>query len=79
MPDGVDEAVDLEIAQWRRAEIGDKLTNRHGLKGVVGAIVPEHEMPYLPDGTPVDAVLNPLSIPSRMTLGGFCLSRGDKT
>ena len=69
LPDGVLATVDVEIVQWRRAQIGDKMSNRHGAKGIIGAIVPEEDMPYLPDGTPVDVLLNPLGVPSRMNLG----------
>ena len=57
------------IANKRKVQVGDKMAGRHGNKGVVSIIVPEEDMPYLPDGTPVDIVLNPLGVPSRMNLG----------
>ena len=69
LSEGVQEAIDVEIADRRQVEVGDKMSNRHGAKGVVGAIVPEADMPHLPDGTPLDMLLNPLSVPSRMNLG----------
>ena len=69
LPEGVIEAVDVEIADLRRAEAGDKTANRHGGKGVIGKIVSEQDMPYLPDGSPVDVLLSPLGVPPRMNLG----------
>ena len=57
------------MAQWRKITVGDKMAGRHGNKGVVSRILPVEDMPYLPDGTPVDVVLNPLGVPSRMNLG----------
>jgi DNA-directed RNA polymerase subunit beta len=57
------------IAQKRKIEIGDKMAGRHGNKGVVSKVLPEEDMPHLPDGTPVDVVLNPLGVPSRMNIG----------
>jgi DNA-directed RNA polymerase subunit beta len=66
---GVHELVRVYIAQLRKVSIGDKLAGRHGNKGVVARIMPEEDMPYLPDGTPVDMVLNPLGVPSRMNIG----------
>ena len=66
---GVQEMVRVYIAQKRRLIEGDKLANRHGNKGVVARIMPPEDMPYLPDGTPVDLVFNPLGVPSRMNLG----------
>ncbi|HTY13522.1 MAG TPA: DNA-directed RNA polymerase subunit beta [Candidatus Omnitrophota bacterium] len=66
---GVHELVRVYIAQLRKVSIGDKLAGRHGNKGVVAKILPEEDMPYLPDGTPVDIVLNPLGVPSRMNIG----------
>ena len=57
------------IAQKRKISVGDKMSGRHGNKGVVSRILPEEDMPFLPDGTPVDVVLNPLGVPSRMNLG----------
>ncbi|MFH2033743.1 MAG: DNA-directed RNA polymerase subunit beta [Candidatus Margulisiibacteriota bacterium] len=66
---GVHELIRIYIAQFRKISIGDKLAGRHGNKGVVSRILKEEDMPYLPDGTPVDIVLNPLGVPSRMNLG----------
>jgi DNA-directed RNA polymerase subunit beta len=66
---GVIKSVSVEIAELRRVMAGDKLSGRHGNKGVISVIVPEENMPYLEDGTPVDVVLNPLGIGSRMNLG----------
>jgi len=61
--------VRVYIAQKRKISAGDKMAGRHGNKGVVSRIMPAEDMPYLPDGTPVDIVLNPLGVPSRMNLG----------
>jgi DNA-directed RNA polymerase subunit beta len=66
---GVEELVKVYIADKRKISVGDKMAGRHGNKGVISKIVPIYDMPYLPDGTPVDIVLNPLSVPSRMNLG----------
>lgn len=66
---GVIKSISVEIAELRKTMVGDKLSGRHGNKGVVSVIVPEEDMPYLEDGTPVDVVLNPLGIGSRMNLG----------
>ncbi len=66
---GVHELVRVYIAQLRKISIGDKIAGRHGNKGVIAKIMPEEDMPYLPDGTPVDIVLNPLGVPSRMNIG----------
>jgi len=66
---GVIKSVSVEIAELRKVMAGDKLSGRHGNKGVISVIVPEEDMPYLEDGTPVDVVLNPLGIGSRMNLG----------
>jgi DNA-directed RNA polymerase subunit beta len=66
---GVIKRIQVEIAETRKAKVGDKLVGRHGNKGVVSRILPEHEMPFLADGTPVDLVISPLSVPSRMNLG----------
>ncbi|MFN3346395.1 MAG: DNA-directed RNA polymerase subunit beta, partial [Candidatus Bipolaricaulaceae bacterium] len=66
---GVNELVKVYVAQRRRIAVGDKLAGRHGNKGVIAAILPVEDMPFLPDGTPVDVVLNPLGVPSRMNLG----------
>jgi DNA-directed RNA polymerase subunit beta len=65
----VREVVRVYVAQKRKLQVGDKLANRHGNKGVVSKILPPEDMPHLPDGTPVDIVLNPLGVPSRMNLG----------
>jgi len=66
---GVHELVRVYVATMRKISIGDKLAGRHGNKGVVAKILPVEDMPYLPDGTPVDMVLNPLGVPSRMNIG----------
>ncbi len=66
---GVEELVKVYIADKRKIQVGDKMAGRHGNKGVISKIAPVYDMPYLPDGTPVDIVLNPLGIPSRMNLG----------
>jgi DNA-directed RNA polymerase subunit beta len=66
---GVEELVKVFIAKKRRISVGDKMAGRHGNKGVISRIMPEYDMPYLPDGRPVDIVLNPLGVPSRMNLG----------
>ena len=57
------------VAQKRKLQVGDKMAGRHGNKGIVATIVPEEDMPFFEDGTPVDIVLNPLGVPSRMNLG----------
>ncbi len=69
LPPGVLKRVVVYIATKRKLSEGDKLAGRHGNKGVVSRIIPEHDMPYMPDGTPVDIVLNPLGVPSRMNVG----------
>ena len=69
MPPGVNKQVRVYIAQKRKISVGDKMSGRHGNKGVVSQIMREEDMPYLPDGTPVDIVLNPLGVPSRMNIG----------
>jgi len=69
MSPGVNEVVKVYVAQFRKITEGDKMAGRHGNKGVVSRIMPEEDMPYLSDGTPVDVVLNPLGVPSRMNLG----------
>ena len=66
---GVIKRIKVEIAETRKAKVGDKLVGRHGNKGVVSRILPEHEMPFLADGTPIDLCVSPLSVPSRMNLG----------
>jgi len=69
LPPGVNEAVRVWIAQTRKISVGDKMAGRHGNKGVVARILPEEDMPYMADGTPVDIILNPIGVPSRMNLG----------
>ena len=69
LPPGVNKLVKVYIAMKRKVQIGDKMAGRHGNKGVVAMVLPEEDMPYLPDGTPVDVVLNPLGVPSRMNVG----------
>lgn len=66
---GVYEVVEISVAQQRKVQIGDKLAGRHGNKGVISMVLPEAEMPFLADGTPIDIVLNPLGVISRMNLG----------
>ncbi len=66
---GVNEVVRVYIAQKRKISVGDKMAGRHGNKGVVSRILPQEDMPFLPDGTPLDIVLNPLGVPSRMNIG----------
>ena len=89
LPPGVIKLVKCYIAMKRKLSVGDKMAGRHGNKGVIARIVPEEDMPYLPDGTPVEIVLNPLGVPSRMNVGqilethlgwaaqtlGVCISR----
>ncbi len=69
LPPGVIKQVKVYIAMKRKLSVGDKMAGRHGNKGVIARIVPEEDMPYLPDGTPVEIVLNPLGVPSRMNVG----------
>ena len=69
MSPGVNQVVRVYIAQKRKISVGDKMAGRHGNKGVVSRILPREDMPYLPDGTPLDIVLNPLGVPSRMNIG----------
>ncbi|MCI0468702.1 MAG: DNA-directed RNA polymerase subunit beta [Nitrospirae bacterium] len=69
LPPGINKIVKLYIAMKRKINVGDKMAGRHGNKGVVSVIMPEEDMPYLSDGTPVDVVLNPLGVPSRMNVG----------
>ena len=69
LPPGVIKQVKCYIAMKRKLSVGDKMAGRHGNKGVIARIVPEEDMPFLPDGTPVEIVLNPLGVPSRMTVG----------
>ncbi|MBP8989687.1 MAG: DNA-directed RNA polymerase subunit beta, partial [Clostridia bacterium] len=66
---GVNKMVRVYIAQKRKISVGDKMAGRHGNKGVISRILPEEDMPFLPDGTPLDVVLNPLGVPSRMNIG----------
>lgn len=69
LPPGVDQLVRVYVAQKRKISVGDKMAGRHGNKGIVARIVPEEDMPFLPDGRPLDIVLTPLGIPSRMNIG----------
>ena len=69
LPPGVNQLVRVYIAQKRKISVGDKMSGRHGNKGVVSRIMRQEDMPFLPDGTPVDIVLNPLGVPSRMNIG----------
>ncbi|MDH4222823.1 MAG: DNA-directed RNA polymerase subunit beta [candidate division Zixibacteria bacterium] len=69
LPPGVVRLVKVDIATKRKLSVGDKMAGRHGNKGVVARIVPAEDMPYLPDGTPIDLILNPLGVPSRMNVG----------
>ncbi len=81
LPPGVIQLVKVYLGEKRKISVGDKMAGRHGNKGIVARIVPEEDMPFLPDGTPVDIVLNPLGVPSRMNVGqilethlGWCAS-----
>lgn len=69
LPAGVSKVIRVYIIQKRKIQVGDKMSGRHGNKGVISLILPEEDMPYLPDGTPVDIMLNPQGVPSRMNLG----------
>ncbi len=69
LPAGVNKVVHVYVAQKRKISVGDKMAGRHGNKGVVSRILPPEDMPFLPDGTPLDIVLNPLGVPSRMNIG----------
>jgi len=69
LPPGVVQLVKVYIAQKRKVAVGDKMAGRHGNKGIVARIVPEEDLPFMPDGTPVEIVLNPLGVPSRMNVG----------
>ena len=69
LPPGVNQLVRVAIAQKRKISEGDKMAGRHGNKGVISRIVPSEDMPFLPDGTPIDIILNPLGVPSRMNIG----------
>ena len=69
LPAGANIVIRVYIAQTRKIQVGDKMAGRHGNKGIISRILPRQDMPYLPDGTPVDLVLNPLGVPSRMNVG----------
>ncbi|HEY0094160.1 MAG TPA: DNA-directed RNA polymerase subunit beta, partial [Archangium sp.] len=69
LPPGVVQLVKVYLAEKRKISVGDKMAGRHGNKGIIARIVPEEDMPFLPDGTPVDVCLNPLGVPSRMNVG----------
>ncbi len=69
LPPGANTVIRVYIAQKRKVSVGDKLSGRHGNKGIVSRILPKEDMPFLPDGTPIDIVLNPLGVPSRMNVG----------
>ena len=69
LPAGVSKVIRVYIIQKRKIQVGDKMAGRHGNKGVVSLVVPQEDMPYLPDGTPVDIMLNPQGVPSRMNFG----------
>ena len=83
LPPGVNQLVRIYVAQKRKISVGDKLAGRHGNKGVISKVLPIEDMPYLDDGTPVDIILNPLGVPSRMNIGqvleahlGYCARWG---
>ena len=69
LPPGVNQLVRVYIVQKRKIQVGDKMAGRHGNKGVISRVLPEEDMPFMPDGTPVDIMLNPLGVPSRMNIG----------
>jgi len=69
LPTGVIRQIQVSVAQTRKISVGDKVAGRHGNKGVIAAIVPSEDMPYLPDGTPIDICLNPLGVPARLNIG----------
>ena len=69
LPAGVSKVIRVYIIQKRKIQVGDKMSGRHGNKGVISLVLPEEDMPYLPDGRPVDVMLNPLGVPSRMNIG----------
>ncbi|HEX7707729.1 MAG TPA: DNA-directed RNA polymerase subunit beta, partial [Thermoanaerobaculia bacterium] len=69
LPPGVIKMIKVYVAMKRKLSVGDKMAGRHGNKGVISRILPEEDMPYMPDGTPVEIVLNPLGVPSRMNVG----------
>ena len=83
LPPGVNQLVRVYVAQKRKISVGDKLAGRHGNKGVISKVLPIEDMPYMSDGTPVDIILNPLGVPSRMNVGqvleahlGYCARWG---
>ena len=83
LPPGVNQLVRVYVGQKRKISVGDKLAGRHGNKGVISKILPIEDMPYMADGTPVDIILNPLGVPSRMNVGqvleahlGYCARWG---
>jgi DNA-directed RNA polymerase subunit beta len=69
LPAGVSKVIRIYIVQKRKIQVGDKMSGRHGNKGVISLILPQEDMPYLPDGRPVDIMLNPMGVPSRMNIG----------
>ena len=69
LPASTDSLVRVFLAQMRKIQVGDKMAGRHGNKGIISRILPRQDMPYLPDGTPIDLILNPLGVPSRMNVG----------
>ena len=69
LPPGVIKMVKVYVAMKRKLSVGDKMAGRHGNKGVIARILPEEDMPFLPDGTPAEILLNPLGVPSRMNVG----------
>ena len=69
LPAGVSKVIRIYIIQKRKIQVGDKMSGRHGNKGVISLILPQEDMPFLPDGTPVDIMLNPMGVPSRMNIG----------
>ena len=69
MPPGVIRTIKIYVAMKRKIAVGDKISGRHGNKGIVSIILPEEDMPFMEDGTPIDIVLNPLGVPSRMNAG----------
>src|SRR5262249_18515130 len=75
LPSGVQQMVKVYVATKRVISVGDKMAGRHGHKGVISKVLPEDHMPYLADGTPVDILLNPLGVPSRMNVGQILETR----
>ena len=69
LPPGVIKTIKVYVAMKRKVAVGDKISGRHGNKGIVSVILPEEDMPFMEDGTPIDIVLNPLGVPSRMNAG----------